>query len=174
MLVLYLLVMIVGFGCGGRKLWVVNKVVVIGIFKCKIEVFNFFVIENIIGINKINFILKNKVIFIINEVIIIVYWIFFFLNLLIRVMVICWVFFVLVINFLSIVLSLNIKVIWLSVFFNLVLMDVMIFFIGILSVKDIIKDIIINEINVFNLNLVIKISNRIILIVIINNGMIYF
>lgn len=65
-LVLYFLVIIVGLGCGGKKLCVISKSESIGIYINIGDIFVLWVIVNKIGIRRIKLILKKSVILIIN------------------------------------------------------------------------------------------------------------
>lgn len=56
-LVLKMVVIVVGFGCGGRKLWVIDSAVVIGILIYSSGIFVEVVMVNISGSISIKFIL---------------------------------------------------------------------------------------------------------------------
>lgn len=168
--VLSFLVMIMGLGCGGKNLCVIDNVVIIGSFNFNIDIFVCLVIVNMSGINSIRFILKNSVILMINVVINIVYWICFWLNFVISVLVICVVLLLLVNNLFNIVFKLKIKVIWFNVLFILFLMVFIILLSGIFNNNVVIIEVMINEINVLSFNLIINVNKIIIFNIILMSG----
>lgn len=88
--------------------------------------------------------------------------------------VICCVLFVLVSKWLSIILKLNIKLIWFSVLLSLDLIEVMILFKFILLVMVIVIEIIINEINVLSLIFMVKSRSKVIFVIMIISGIMFF
>lgn len=172
-LVLKMVVIVVGFGCGGRKLWVIDSVVVIGILIYSSGIFVEVVMVNISGSISIKFILQNRVKLMVKLVSIIVYWMCFLLNLVISVVVICCVLLQFVSILFSIVLKFMIRVRLLSVLLILVLMELIILFSGIFCINLIVSVMRMRVMKLFILKWIIRSNNKIILIVIMINGMIY-
>lgn len=172
-LVLKIVVMVVGFGCGGRKQWVIESVVIIGMLIYNRGNFDDVMMVNINGNSRIKFILKNMVRFIIRLVIISVYCMCFLLKVVISVVVICCVVFVLEISLFNMVLKLRIIVSLLSVLLILFCIECRMVCVFIFLVNLMMVVIRMRVIKLLILKMIIRIRSSVMFVVIMINGIVF-